>query len=55
MVSPHETFTDVLSTLCIVCREGEKKERAEGFILHFYLIIIIRVSRTIMLALTPDG
>ena len=36
MVTPPETFTDVLSTLCIVCREGEKKERAEGLILHFY-------------------
>ena len=27
----------MLSTLCIVCREGEKKERAEDLILHFYL------------------
>ena len=31
-----KTFTDGLSTLCRVCREGEKKERAEGLILHFY-------------------
>ena len=26
MVSAPETFTDMLSTPCIVCREGEKKE-----------------------------
>ena len=36
MVTPPETFTDVLSTLYIVCREGKKKERAEGLILHSY-------------------
>ena len=27
MVSPPETFTDVLSTLYIVCREREKKKK----------------------------
>ena len=29
----------MLNTLFIVCREGEKKERAEGLILHFYLVL----------------
>ena len=36
MVSAPETFTDVLSTLCILCREGEKKERAGVVIVFFY-------------------
>ena len=30
-----ETFTDVLSTQCIVYREEKKKERPEDLILHF--------------------
>ena len=44
MKTPPETFTDVLSTLCIVCREGEKKERAEPLILHFYRIMLMIVA-----------
>ena len=42
MVTPLETFTNMLSTLCIVCREGKKKERTEHLILYFYQMSYLR-------------
>ena len=36
MVTPPETFTDVLSTLCIVCREREKQERDGAVVVKKY-------------------
>ena len=48
MVSPPETFTDVLSTLCIVYREREKKEWSGVVIVYFYLTNIINSKHTII-------